>query len=270
MPTYSAHDELPIAAAVSPGEPVLLLSHATGFCKEVWGPVAAALPGFGLVAVDQRGHGDSGSPPLPFDWWDLGRDLVTAAAEAGAPHPIGVGHSSGAAALIMAEILDPGRFSALVLIEPIVFPPPYRRYEDLPLAVAAERRRPSFPSRLAIVEAFRGRGIFARWVDEAVEAYVDGGFRESGGEWFLKCRPKVEAEWYRTATAHGVWDRLGEVACPAVVVGGADSSSHPASLLQQQADLLGDGRVEIVPGSTHFVPMEDPGAVARLVRELAR
>jgi pimeloyl-ACP methyl ester carboxylesterase len=170
----------------------------------------------------------------------------------------------------MAEVLDPGRFSALVLIEPIVFPPPYRRYEDLPLAVAAERRRPSFPSRLAIVEPFRGRGIFARWVDEAVEAYVDGGFRETGGEWFLKCRPAVEAEWYRSATIHGVWDRLGEVTCPAVVVGGADSSSHPASLLQQQADLLGDGRVEIVPGSTHFVPMEDPGAVARLVRELAR
>jgi pimeloyl-ACP methyl ester carboxylesterase len=269
---FEAHDGLPIAASVSPGKPEIVFAHATGFCKEVWSPVTRRLPGAGVLAIDQRGHGDSGLPSAPFDWWDLGRDVLTILDSAGWREPIGAGHSSGAAALILAELLRPGAFSSLVLIEPIVFPPPYVRYEELPLAVAAERRRSSFATRDAAVAAFRGRGPFARWIGEALEAYVDGGFREEEGRWALKCRPEVEAEWYRTATLHGAWSRLGEVACPAIVVGGSESDSHAAAFLEEQAGRLGDASVAIVPGATHFVPMEAPDAVAALIstRAVAR
>jgi pimeloyl-ACP methyl ester carboxylesterase len=165
----------------------------------------------------------------------------------------------------MAEILRPGTFASLVLVEPIIFPPPYVRYEELPLAVAAERRRASFASREAAREAYLGRGPFARWEDAALDAYLDGGFSEHAGRWVLRCRPEVEAECYRTATLHRAWERLGEVRCPALVAGGEHSDSHPREFLEQQAARLGDARVEVIAGATHFVPMERPAAIAALV-----
>jgi pimeloyl-ACP methyl ester carboxylesterase len=265
---FTSFDGLPIAAAITSGDPQVVLAHATGFCKEVWWPVIDLLPGVGALAIDQRGHGDSGVADPPFDWWDLGRDVLTAVDVAGWTRPTGVGHSSGAASLMMAELLAPGTFESLLLVEPIVFPPPYVRYEELPLAVAALRRRASYPSREAALNGFRGRGPFALWTERALEAYVDGGFRNDGGEWALKCRPEVEAECYWAATLHGAWDRLGEVVCPAIVVGGEDSDSHPAAFVREQADLLGNARVEIVAGATHFVPMERPDVIAALVGDL--
>jgi len=265
---FTSFDGLPIAATITSGEPQVVFAHATGFCKEVWGPVTDLLPGAGALSIDQRGHGDSGVADPPFDWWDLGRDVLAAIGVAGWTRPIGVGHSSGAASLVMAELLAPGTFESLLLIEPIIFPPPFVRYEELPLAVAALRRRASFSSRDAVLDGFRGRGPFARWTDSAFEAYVDGGFRAEDGAWVLKCRPEVEAECYWAATLHGAWDRLGEVACPAIVVGGEDSDSHPAAFLHEQADLLGNARVEIIAGATHFVPMERPDVIAALLGDL--
>ena len=131
--------------------------HATGFCKETWGPVLAALPGVAAVAIDQRGHGASTVGDPPFDWWHLGGDVLAVIEEASpAPGRIGLGHSSGGAALAMAEILVPGTFQALVLVEPIVFPGPYARAEENPLTAGALRRRRSFPSLEAVLESFRG------------------------------------------------------------------------------------------------------------------
>jgi pimeloyl-ACP methyl ester carboxylesterase len=267
--TYRAYDGLLIAAHLAPGDPGIVYAHATGFCKEVWGPVIRRLPGRGVLALDQRGHGDSEVGPPPFDWWDLGRDVVAGVEAAGWARSIGVGHSSGGAALAMAELLRPGSFRALLLIEPIVFPPPYLRYQHLPLAIGAERRRASFPSRDAARAGLAGRGPFAGWVDEALDAYLDGGFEDRDGEWALKCAPGVEAEWYRTATLHGAWDRLGEIACPVVVVGGADSDSHPAAFLEELAGRLGDATVAIIEDAGHFVPMERPEVVAGMIGGLA-
>ncbi len=245
---------------------VILCVHATGFCKETWDPVVAELRAAGasnpVVAIDQRGHGDTTLPAVPFDWWDLGRDAGAAAAALGPPLALGIGHSSGGAALIMGELLAPGTFAALLLVEPIVFPGPYRRNDPNPLSEGALRRRASFDSPAEAIANFRGKGPFARWEERALEAYVAGCLGPEDGRWALKCRPEVEAGFYRQATVHATWERLGEVAAPAVVLAGEGSDSHPEAFARLQAEQLGDATAEIVPGATHFVPMERPAAVA--------
>jgi pimeloyl-ACP methyl ester carboxylesterase len=247
------------------GTPVVAV-HATGFCKELWQPVVDHLtPRPPVVAPDQRGHGDSSVPPPPYDWWDLGGDLLAVVGACRLEGPLGLGHSSGATALVMAELLRPGSFSALVLVEPIVFPEPYRRMEENPMSAVALRRRRDFPSKEEAAEAFRGRGPFAGWVEPSLDAYVACGFRPGPGGWTLKCSPEIEAEFYRGATAHGVWGRLGQLGCPVVVVAGEDSPSHSPPFLRALMGQFAAARLEVVPGATHFVPMQRPGALAALV-----
>ncbi|MCU0280631.1 MAG: alpha/beta hydrolase [Acidimicrobiia bacterium] len=264
FPVVTPAGVIAVARWEGSGTPVLAV-HATGFCKELWGPVAALLAPNPVVAPDQRGHGDSSTPPPPYDWWDLGRDLLEVVAADGPLRPVGLGHSSGAAALVMAELLRPGTFASLVLVEPIIFGVPAARMEDNPMTAAALRRKRAFASAGAVVKSFRSRGAFAGWTEEALGLYADHGFYPGPDGWVLKCRPETEAEFYRGATAHGAWARLHEIACPVVLAAGERSASHPREFLEAMRDRFRDARLEVVPGVGHFLPMERPEAVAALV-----
>lgn len=272
--SFAVSGDLQIAlrAWSGPG-PGVLAVHATGFCKEMWEPVVADLRRLGgghhVVAMDQRGHGDSGAPALPCDWWDLGRDALAAAATVPVAPLIGVGHSSGAAALIMAELLQPETFRALLLIEPIVFPPPYGRIESHQMTETALRRRSSFASPEEARENFAGKQAFAAWDRRVLDAYVAHGLRPEDGRWVLKCRPEVEGEFYRGAAAHGAWDRLGELECPVHLVAGASSDTHAEPFLGALASRFRDPLVTVVEGTTHFVPMEQPEFVAEALIGMA-
>jgi len=267
MPTVRSHDGLDLAHLHIRGDqPSILAVHATGFCKELWLPILADLP-WDRVMMDQRGHGLSGVGPRPFDWTDLGRDVLSVADAVTADARIGLGHSSGGAALVLAESMRPGTFDAMVLIEPIILPPPRARADDDPLTVGALRRRPSFGSRAAALESFHGRGPFVSWDDAVLDAYVGHGFADVDGRWTLRCAPETEAEYYATAYVHDAWERLPDVTCPVLLLAGADTTAPIAHVLEEHADRLGAGTLRLVAGHGHFLPMERPDLVRRTVEE---
>ena len=189
-----------IAVDTTPGsDPATLFVHGTGFCKETWDPVVAVVhrrSGHAIVTMDQRHHGDSGSGPHPIAWESLGEDVLAVTGEVGGL--AGVGHSSGAAALAMAEIARPGTFSSLVLIEPLIFAEWTGGVS--PLVEAALKRRPVFGSPDEALGNFRSKRIFSTWTEAALVAYVRGGLRSRpDGTWELKCAPRDESELYRSA-----------------------------------------------------------------------
>jgi pimeloyl-ACP methyl ester carboxylesterase len=246
-----------------------LFVHANGFCKEMWRPVVDATSGIRAVSVDQRGHGDSGVGTFPFDWWDLGRDATEWSRMLPGPR-VGVGHSSGGAALVLAELLAPGTWDHLILIEPIIFPGPFERAETHPLVTGALRRRTTFASRRETRNAYSGRGPFAGWTAAALDLYVEYGFRDGpDGERRLACSPETEAEYYRMATAHGAWERLGEVGCPVTMLAGEHSDSHPPDFAGRLASRFPSAELITVPGAGHFIPMERPEVVGRSVTAIA-
>lgn len=268
MSSFVAGHGVELAVDRYPGtSPSLLFVHATGFCKETWRPVIAHLRGSSneVVAMDQRGHGRSGQVVPPMDWWDLGEDAATVAATMSTPL-IGIGHSSGAAALAMAEFRHPGTFARLLLIEPIVFPPSYGHNDGFGMVERARRRRHTFRNRNEAHANYHGRGPFMAWTDAALDAYLDGGFAEDAdGSLRLRCRPETEAGFYAAATAHGAWEDLPEIACPVTVVGGESSDSHPLAFLELQAGRFQDAEVVVVPNAGHLVPMERPKAIAEII-----
>ncbi|MGH8959042.1 MAG: alpha/beta fold hydrolase [Acidimicrobiia bacterium] len=247
--------------------PTVAFSHATSFCGAVWNPVVEQIEGEHLV-WDHLGHGHAQPIPRPFDWWKFGADVVKRVSSVDGPL-LGVGHSMGGTALVMAELLAPGTFDYLVLIEPILLPPPFAP-RDNHVARSAVKRRSTFPSLIEARNHLRRKPPFMSWDDRAFDGYLRDGFRLTGRgtEVTLSCAPDVEAEIYRAAFAHGAWARLGEVTVPTLVIAGALSDTHEEALVRELASRFPSAGFEIVAGVGHFLPMERPRLVADRVRRL--
>lgn len=249
------------------GGPPLLLVHATGFHGRVWQPVADGLAtGFHCVAPDLRGHGDSTpASGLDFDWRGFAVDLLTVVDELGLESPFGVGHSSGATALLLAEQSRPGTFRGLYCFEPILVPadPPLGRDHDSWLAAATRRRRAAFPSRADALRHFASKRPLSTLDPAALRAYVEHGFEEvAGGGVRLKCSPEHEALVYEMATAHDCFVRLAEIRCSVTLVRGGRSEAYSPGLFEELAGRLHSSWSEVLAELSHLGPMEDADAVA--------
>jgi pimeloyl-ACP methyl ester carboxylesterase len=242
----------------------VFLAHATGFCAGVWRPVAAGLGKKEVVAWDFAGHGAGPTIETPVDWGVFGEQVLDEAEPGG----IGVGHSMGGTAMVMAQISDPARFRALVLIEPVIFPAPHQR-RDHPLSEAAAKRKPTFETREAARVNFTSRSAFALWHPEALRGYVDCGLIGDGPV-SLACAPALEADIYRGSNAHDTWERMGVIDIPVLILSGQDTDTIPPDLARAQAAQFPRAGFEVVPEAGHFLPMERPLLVAERVGRLLR
>ncbi len=251
------------------GQPVLML-HGTGLHGRCWAPVGRSLgKGFRAVALDMRGHGASGrSPDGGYDWGRFGTDALAVLDQLGLAEPwgvVGAGHSAGATALLLAEAARPGAFSRLWGWEPIMAVPGTDLTEShsADLARRARRRRAHFASIEDARAHFVGRGQFAAFSQEAMDAFLAGAFIDNGdGGVRLACDPEDEARMYEGALAHNAWDDLGRVRCPARMLGGGHSTAVPPDQLARVAKRLPAGEMLVMPNLGHFGPFESPTLVA--------
>lgn len=250
--------------------PTLLISHATGFHGRCYIPVAEALADrYHSVAFDYRGHGDTPHPESAVDWNGYGDDAEAMATALDAPI-VAFGHSMGGACLLMAAHRNPGLFRALVVFEPIVFPPTGIRPngEPSPLSVGARRRRASFPSYEAAIANYAAKPPLGAFAPAALDAYVRYGFAPGpDGEVHLKCRPDTEAATFETGGLHETWDALAEITTPVLVISGAPAPMQPSSTAIDIAARLPAGTYLERPDLDHFGPMVRPDAVAALIAD---
>jgi pimeloyl-ACP methyl ester carboxylesterase len=265
------------------GTPAHLL-HATGFCAGTYAPfVGHMLDQFRVVASDVRGHGDSVNLSTSrIRHWQLFANDVCAVVSATLPLPaVGIGHSMGAVATLMAAIERPEMFAAIVLIEPPILP--YRaiwllrimRWLGLegriPLARGARRRRQVFRGKQAAFKRFASsRGLFEKWSPEFIDAYLECGLLEKDPQSaVLKCDPELEAQIYESNPTH-IWRVASSVACPTLIVRGAQSDVLGEDTAQRLKRLIPDTQLYTIAGSGHFPPMERPGDCAHAIKDFIR
>lgn len=244
-----------------------LLVHANGFCAAVFAPLVAELAPWRCAAFDARAHGRSTSPSGDMAWEGHRDDVLTVVERLGLDRPIGIGHSMGGAALLLAEADRPGTFRALWLYEPIVFPPDFAAAGDNPLVAGALRRRDSFDTVGQAYSNYASKPPLDELSPESLSAYVHHGFAPATtGGITLRCRPEAEAAGYHMSIRHGAWDALGEVQCPVVVARGGAQDPGPATVAPAIATGLPHGRLEEHPTLGHFGPLARPSAVAAAIR----
>ena len=272
MPMLPTSDGLEIAVHDhgGVGRPALLC-HATGLHAAVWEPLGAHLGDrLRRWALDFRAHGASTVPPgTDLGWAGMGDDVLAALDGLALPPGavLGVGHSMGGAALLLAEQARPGTFAGLWLYEPIA-PPPGALSAAAGgnrLAEGALRRRASFPSREAALANYAGKPPLDVARADALHAYVRHGFVDADdGTVHLACRPEDESRTFEGGGLHHAFDRLGEVACPSVVVTGGEAFG-PAAFAPEIAACLPRGALEVHPHLGHFGPLEAPAELASSV-----
>ncbi|MDY7104257.1 MAG: alpha/beta hydrolase [Actinomycetota bacterium] len=254
-------------------DPAVVLLHPNGFCAGLYQPLAERLRRVARpIAVDLRGHGASSAPSGPdrYRFERLAADVVALLDGLGLRGVVGVGGSLGGAVAVLVDRLDPGRWSRLVLAEPVAFPAAEGTSgADNPMAAGARRRRDRFPDRTAVVDAYRDRPPLSRLAPEALEAYARWGTVEDGGGVRLACSPEVEATVFEVSTgpdgAAAAWDHLPRLSAPTTILAGADT--FLPDIFAEQATRAG-AELVVVPGG-HFVLHEDTARGVELIERYA-
>ncbi|WP_310497769.1 alpha/beta hydrolase [Sandarakinorhabdus sp.] len=253
----------------------LHFAHATGMNAQLYARLLAPLAGqFRIIASDARGHGHS---PLPADpalltsWDDFADDLdhlLTAldrGASGGRPWLM-AGHSMGAAVSLLAAARRPSQIAGLVLADPAMLPFDVAAQVRAgavipnPMADQAVRRRGMFSSRADARAAYAGRGVFARWTDEDLDAYLDGGMIDTADGAALACTPAFESATFRAVSPH-VESALAAVAAPLALLAGEHGSTVRDAELAVFAAHPHCRMAHRLPGTSHFLPLEEPDAV---------
>lgn len=259
-----------IACHERPGNEVtIFLAHANGFCARMWEPVIAHLPGtWRVLAPDLRGHGESSSPPPTssnYAWEKYAGDILTVISQRKAAPVVGVGHSMGAAALVLAADEEPASFSSLFLFEPIIMAPDYEDAES-PLADQARRRREFFASRDAARVRLGQKAPFMFWAPEVFDIYIQSGLVEEEEGVRLACRREVEAVNYEMGSAHDGFAALSRIAMPVTLAAGSRSPKEGPIATAPLARIAPHVTYIEFEGRTHFGPFEDPRLCAAEIK----
>lgn len=248
------------------GTPVLLL-HGLASTRRFWDLVVPELSGLPVLALDQRGHGDSERPDGPYDGGTVVRDALTALDALGLSRVVVVGHSWGGWTALRLAAEAPERVLAVVAVDGGVGS--LRRPDE---ARATTRERMTPPGTAVPPEelpALLRRGPLAPWWSDAVEAAVLPIFAV-GEDGLARARLPLASH---LAIVDDLLDAdaealLPSITCPAWLVACSPTPEREAALARAAA-LLAHPRAQRWEGAVHDVPLQWPSLVAGLVRAAA-
>ena len=245
----------------------IILLHGTTANAWWWEPVARAIaPEYRLLALDQRGHGDSEwARPAAYSPADYANDIARFVAHEAANEskPVVVGHSMGglnvlafarshpesargAMAIDVAVTSTRGRDRYLRRLKAI----PVVTYPDLATAKARFRLMPN------------EGGIAAEVLHEIAERSLA---RTEDGRWTLK----FDRESFLGGDGLDVLETIESIRIPTMLVRAEHSRIMTAEGAERACASNLNARLVTIAGAHHHVILERPEEVARLIEEFA-
>ena len=251
--------------------PVLLL-HGLASSRRFWDLVVPHLVAGGvpLVALDQRGHGDSDRPDAPYDGATVTADALTALDALGLSRVVVVGHSWGASTALRLAATAPERVLAAVAVDGALGSARNagRTRDQARAALTPPRTALPVDQLLSRV----GSGPLAPWWSDAVADALLPLFGV-GEDGLVRARLPFAAHM---AIVDDLLDddpdaRLGDVRCPTWMVSCEDPASPAwsaakSAALDRAGSLLARPRLQRWAGAVHDVPLQWPALVAGLIR----
>jgi esterase len=241
------------------GRPPLLLLHGFTGHAHAWDTLSIALqPHFRVLALDQRGHGDSDpadayTPVLAFD------DLVGVIDQLGLPTLSLIGLSMGGRNAMYFAAQRPERVQKLVVVDigpeisakasaPSPGPPEPETWESIEQAARHLFRANPYP------------GIhYYRWVaSHSLRQREDGAL-------VWKWHPSVKTR--RSPGDVDWWATLRAITAPTLVLRGEHSTVLDRDVAERMAKELPRGRFVEIPRAVHTLHEDNPEAVLDALRD---
>ena len=248
---------------------LLLFLHGFSNDAHVWDWVAPVLaPHYRVVALDQRGHGDSGRDPEGrYDHETMARDANAAIESLGASRVVLVGHSLGGRVAMRFAGLFPEKLAGLVIVDSA---PDLDARGTTRISLDVQQQDWSFAS-VADYERVLQRQyavtrpeILAKLAAHWTRARPDGRHELKLDPGFMKARKGVSPEdakaWSEQEAKH-LWAALAALPCPTLVVRGAASDVMSAEVADKMVDeVIPNAKLETVARAGHSVMLDNPEA----------
>jgi len=213
------------------------------------------------------------------DWHPFSDDLLRFLSDRGAGPAIGVGHSVGGTVTLRAALRDPKKFSAIILLDPVLFVPSFlamwsfvraiglgRRIH--PMIPGAMKRRRTFDNLDMVFRSYRTRAVFKYMSDGSLRAYIEGITKQkTDGSYELVFSPEWESHIYLTGMRDfDLWRDLPKLEVPTLIIRGAETDmflEKAAMLVKQKQPKV---KIETLEESTHILPLERPQEVFNIIR----
>lgn len=234
------------------GPPVVLI-HGFGLNRAMWRwQLPALAPHFGVLSYDLAGHGESAPPAGKPDLAMFSKQLRVLLDRCGIARAAVVGFSLGGMIARRFALDHPDRVSALAILHS-----PHDRSPAERDAVRARVRRAQEQGPAA-------------GVDAALERWFTPAFRAEAPEtialvrsWLMRNDAAVYAQVYRVLAEGdaGIACGLERIACPTLVMTGADDPGNTPAMARAMAGLIPGARLLVLPGLRHMALAESPAAI---------
>jgi len=270
-----------VAAPEGPSNSILLL-HATGFHARCWDKMVDALPDdLHIIAVDQLGHGRSTKPDSLADWRitaDATQQLIE---QLEIKFSLAAGHSMGGYCLSQIAAQIPYSFAQLMLIDPVIMEPNYYANNVAPESLDASdhpmaKRRANWTSPQELFDRLKSHPSYTIWQEDVLMDYCEHGLLPVADRksYELACPPKLEASVYMGSFCDNPYPALTKIDCPVTILrapGGKSGDKIDFTKSPTVPDLVDsfvDGQDIYLSELTHFMPMQDPKKIAKILAGL--
>ncbi len=211
--------------------------------------IDALVPDYRCIRWDERGFGDTPAPG-PFSYWDSANDAIGVLDACGVDQAVLVGMSQGGFLSLRAALAHPDRVKAVVLIDSAA------DIDDAETIEGYHGMMAAFSSEDDEVRAGVAQGVAGLILgDEDLAAtWVP--------KWLARDRDGLNEAGQTLLGRDDVSDRMGEIACPVLIVHGGADQAITLDRAQAVADAVQDCRgVVVVDGAAHAPNMTNPGVV---------
>jgi pimeloyl-ACP methyl ester carboxylesterase len=250
-----------------PAAPAVIMLHGVTGHARTWDDEGAALAGrYRVLALDQRGHGDSDPPPdTDYTIAALSGDLAAFADTLGLRTFAIVALSLGGRVAMQYAGTNPGRVTRLVVVDigPDIAPDGRMRVGTMMAAT---------PERFETIDAVLAyqRANNPRYTEALLRARVQHGVRPLPGGGFTWKYDRGLRDLVRSgrwSDPIDLWRAWHALTCPTLLVRGAASDILTADMAKKMVDAQPNARLVEVDDAGHTVPGDQPAAFVKLLRE---
>lgn len=228
--------------------PPALLLHGAGGTHLHWPPDIRRLNGQRIFALDLPGHGKSEGIGYQ-SVLDYAQSVAAFIRALKLPPAILVGHSMGGAIAQTLALRFPKRVHGLGLVGTGA------RLRVSPAILENASAPATFPLAVQAI------------IDMAFGPEADARLKELAAERMLEIRPSVLSGDFLACDSFDLMEKVERIKVPTLVICGAEDKMTPVRYAEYFRDHIQAAQVQVVPGAGHMVMLEQPQAVADMLRD---